>query len=367
MKKFIIGIFVLGLGLFISNGVSAVTPADTSISIISPLNGTKSNTNLVDLVFSQENSEICWYDLGGLRLSDGVIGDPNDPAFQYPLPGCVGTTLDLPNGDYVLNLYSSNGGENLGLDSSWFNVNKPNQCSIVSDTTNIIEDGGYAVETYVHSNWINSITDSIAKWIWSNSQVANPAEEEIKTFVKKFNVSGTVDSAIIKIAVDNSYGLEINGQAVTVPGMGGEDNFSSLKEVDVKEYLVAGDNTIKFTVKNLAQEGGTYDSNPAGLLYDLDIKVYGQCAPVDEVPQCVEGRAFDEDTNSCIDENLEPEINACSNGVDDDGDGYTDTSDPGCTDSEDNDETNEVTPTDVCSNIDGILTEVREGKTFTNG
>lgn len=367
MKKFIIGIFVLGLGLFISNGVSAVTPADTSIAIISPLNGTTSDTNLVSLSFSQENATTCWYDLGGLRLSDGVVGDANDPAFQYQLPGCVGTTLDLPDGDYVLNLWSSNEGDSRGLDSSWFKVKRfpaLDQCSIISDTTNIVENGGYAVETYVHPNWIESIVGSVAKWIWGSAQVLNPTIEETKIFVKNFKVVGDVDSAILKVAVDNSYGLEINGQTITVSGMDGEDNFSSLKEVDVKEYLVAGDNTIKFTIKNSAQEGGTYDSNPAGLLYSLKINVYGQCSPVNDVPQCGEGQIFDEETNSCISEPVEN---------DQDGDGIVDSEDncpaisnPNQADADGDGvgDVCETTQPDVCSNIDGEQTEVPEGKTL---
>ena len=333
-------IFVLFVsGFIISNNVFAVTEntVDTipvspaSIVITSPLNKTTEYTNSVNFRFTQENSDRCWYDLGGLKLEDGSIGDANDSDRQYPLPGCQGVVLVLPNGDYVLNLWSSNSGDikYKGLDSSWFSVSAEplRSCNVISDTTNIVEDGGYAVETYVHSSWISSLANLVAKWIWNKDKVSDPENDETKVFVKKFNVNGTVKSANIKLAADNGYKLEINGNSVR-DELNTENHFSLLTEIDVASFLNEGENIIRFTVKNFAGDSNP-ENNPAGLLYDLKVEVYGTCGPILETPVCLGGYSFDIGSNSCV-ANVPPAIFICLNNIDDDSDGLVDINDPGC-------------------------------------
>lgn len=148
---------------------------------------------------------------------------------------------------------------------------EPEQCDVVSDTTNVIEDGTTpATETYVHPNWINSLP--LAKWIWNAFHVVDPTIEETEVFTKTFTVNGPIDSATIQMAADNGYKLEINNQLV-VDKLNIENNFSALQgPTDVESFLQEGTNTIKFTVKNLARPGYTATQNPAGLLYDLTVK-----------------------------------------------------------------------------------------------
>lgn len=167
------------------------------------------------------------------------------------------------------------------------------QCNIISDTTNIIEDGTTpATETWVHPNWIQSIASSLAKWIWNSEKVIDPTIEETETFTKTFTVGGPIESADIQIAADNGYKLEINGDLV-VDKLAIENNFSALQgPTDVSSFLDNGTNTIKFTVKNLARPGETATQNPAGLLYNLTVK--SESCSSDSVPV--------EPPNQCMDE-----------------------------------------------------------------
>ena len=210
-----------------------------------------------------------------------------------------------------------------------FNVLKekpaePEQCNIISDTTNITQYDTTAVETWVHPNWISSITDSLAKWIWPTYKISYPDQDEKETFTKMFTVGGDVTSAEMQIAGDNLFYVEINGVEVEeldrlYDGYISDDNFSSLTgPVDVKDYLVDGLNTIKITVKNISMPGGTQETNPAGLLYNLEIKVHGSCSAIEEEPSCSEGQHFDVDANSCVDDEepviCDPQINLLENG-----------------------------------------------------
>jgi len=101
-----------------------------SIAISSPVNNTTLGTNTVSLNFNASNTTTCWYDLGGLRVEDGSIGDPNLPAYQYQLPNCQSKTITLPNNNYVLNIWAKDANGEDALDSTWFRVLAP-----VTDTT----------------------------------------------------------------------------------------------------------------------------------------------------------------------------------------------------------------------------------------
>jgi hypothetical protein len=171
------------------------------------------------------------------------------------------------------------------------------QCDVISDTTNIIEDGSTpATETWVHPNWVQSIVDSLAKWIWNSEYVLDPTVDETETFTKTFTVGGPIDSADIKIAADNGYKLEINGNLV-VDKLTTEYNFITIQgPTDVKSYLVDGTNTIKFTVMNFGRQGNTSTQNPAGLLYSLSI-VSATCSS-ESVPE-------EPPIDQCVDETID--------------------------------------------------------------
>ncbi len=151
----------------------------------------------------------------------------------------------------------------------------PQTCSIFSDTdTLVVETNEFAVETYVHKNWTDNIEG--ATWVWATDRVEKPEEEETYTFAETFIVNGAV-SAVIEIAADNGYIFTVNGTEVV--DRSNLNNFSdiALKEYDILSLLVDGANTFTVTVNNKAVGGSNSMSNPAGVLYRLDIESPDAC------------------------------------------------------------------------------------------
>jgi hypothetical protein len=153
-------------------------------------------------------------------------------------------------------------------------VEEPFQIVIVSDELTMTGEGN-AVATYVHPAWTAEIEG--ATWIWATEFVETPEVEETYTFTRTFHVHGTVESAILDIATDNSYRVYINGEFV------GEDlsekNFQleTQDQHDVTSYIVMGDNTLEVEVTNFGVPGSTPQSNPAGLLYKLSVEGMTVC------------------------------------------------------------------------------------------
>ncbi len=146
----------------------------------------------------------------------------------------------------------------------------PQTCSIFSDTqTLVVETNEFAVETYVHNNWTDNIDD--ATWVWATDRVENPEEDETYTFSETFTVNGAV-SAVIEIAADNGYIFTVNGTEVI--DRSDLNNYAdlALKEYDILSLLVDGENTFTIKVNNKGVDGSNDRSNPAGVLYRLDIE-----------------------------------------------------------------------------------------------
>ncbi len=146
----------------------------------------------------------------------------------------------------------------------------PDQCkvtqTIVSDALTIDDAGPATLLTFIHSAWTALIAD--ASWIWSEEPLGDPVNEVTENFIRDFTVAGIPMGGTLSIAADNSYEVILNGLPLCSDA--GEDNFSSVDTclIDASD-LVQGENTIEFTVKNWAQNGGTQETNPAGLLYKL--------------------------------------------------------------------------------------------------
>lgn len=251
----------------------------------------------------------------------GLNTDQNASAEIY----CHNDVLNYDNWEWV---------EPVVADQTYHCVafNAPKSCSIVSDETNIIEEGTNAVETWdEHTSWLQSTLLSPAKWIWDVITVANPTEDETKVFVKEFNLDTTPLSASIQIAADNGFILNINGTDI-VNELGNEFNYGDLKTYTVTN-LVSGKNTIRMTVKNFAMPEGTSETNPAGALYKLTVFGTTNCSNVEPIDACV---------------NIEGYQSAVPEGLRSD------------------DARNCVTPQievpDVCDNIDGIQETVPTGK-----
>ena len=141
---------------------------------------------------------------------------------------------------------------------------------VYSNTENVTEEG-FAVETWVHDNWADYIPGSPAVWIWTDYYVDDPAFDETQTFTKDFLVGGPVSEAMLDIAADNGYKVEING-TVVVDLLDEEFNYNSVAQnIDIETALFEGTNTIIITVKNFAGSPNP-ENNPAGLLYRLQVR-----------------------------------------------------------------------------------------------
>ncbi|MCK5096060.1 MAG: PKD domain-containing protein [Candidatus Pacebacteria bacterium] len=157
---------------------------------------------------------------------------------------------------------------------------------VVSNTEDMVVGGSNAIETYdEHTAWTAII--ELATWIWEHYYVQNPETEETVNFTKDFGIIGLPATTTLMVAADNTYTVRVNG--VEVATSTDENNFQleTQDEYDVTGMLHAGINTISFEVTNLEQPGGTPQSNPAGLLYRLEVEIEG---------------------DSCLMENTEPEI-----------------------------------------------------------
>jgi len=144
--------------------------------------------------------------------------------------------------------------------------------TMFSDTSNTVVGGGNAVAlTFIHPAWTASIPG--ATWIWEEDPV-NPVLET-KSFEKSFTVVGTVLSAQLDIATDNSYKVFIDN--IEVAADPAENNFQ-LATQDTHNLTVVvtpGTHTLRIEVSN---HPGSNDpqNNPAGLLYKFEVKA---CPP----------------------------------------------------------------------------------------
>jgi hypothetical protein len=187
---------------------------------------------------------------------------------------CFKNWLD-PRSNITINFRMRDLANNLwtGTSKTYIYDNDLWDCHIISDTSNILSWGWNAVETYIHSSWVNPNWKTgfpYAKWIWNSYYVATPLTGEIETFTKSFVIWSDTYSAVIKFSADNWYKIELNWYLV-------EDNinalygFSTIYSPNIMPYLVVGENILKFTVRNRGSSFNDPTINPAGLLYDLVI------------------------------------------------------------------------------------------------
>jgi len=162
--------------------------------------------------------------------------------------------------------------------------------TIVSDTSNIVtaKNGTPVATTSALAVMPTSVTLQYwtanipgATWIWATDPVllADVVTDVTYTFEKSFNWVGPIPSASIdfSVAADNSYQVYVNGHLVADDI--NENNFAvadTLGPSLITPWLISGDNTIKFVVKNKGVPGGSVLANPAGLLYKLTID--GNCS-----------------------------------------------------------------------------------------
>ena len=241
-----------------------VPPTPITITSVTPIN--------IDVDFGTATSSIPLPSNVSVSLSNGSTLDLPITNINYGV-----YDGNLPN-TYVLrgtiNLTGHSSVENPGEYNATVNVtvhSAPLVCTIATSTvfsdSSTLINGNESTSTYnMHEAWTASIPG--ATWIWSDAQVQHPLTDETTTFTKTFTVSGSVDSAQLDIAADNTFIVYLNGQLV-----GGNYNGYNYASADQKTYtvnpslFVNGTNILTFTIKNLALPWSDYTKNPAGLLY----------------------------------------------------------------------------------------------------
>jgi choice-of-anchor C domain-containing protein len=156
----------------------------------------------------------------------------------------------------------------------------PASQALVSDTTTTAVGDTTIPVAFIHSEWTASIPG--ATWIWKTGATAS---DEVVAFEKSFIVTGTVLSAVLDIASDNSYKVFIDN--VEVAADPSEDNFH-LGTQDTHNLIAnvtPGVHTLRIEVKNWGAFDAT--SNPAGLLYKFEVQTQ-----VCVVPASVSGYKF---------------------------------------------------------------------------
>ena len=182
---------------------------------------------------------------------------------------------------------------------------------VVSDTDDDVtgfEYIGKAVLAWVHNLWA-SISGS--NWIWKTYLVENPTQDETYTFSKNFDVVGTVSSATLTLASDNTYKVWIND--ISVGENLGEHNYEATVLYDVTNKIQSGTNNIKFEITNMGLTDSNAESNPAGVIYKLNIE-RSSCEPVCSPEGEVETNCSDGIDNDC-DQAIDSQDTDCSGPV----------------------------------------------------
>lgn len=184
--------------------------------------------------------------------------------------------------------------------------------SVVSDTTVSVTKGnvlGYAVKAWEpflvdpnppdpnNSVWDektgNFFTGTGADWIWESYRIVHPVGGDIVYFEKTFNIPGDPTSGTLHITCDNGYEVYLNGTFVGSAQLGAgwetsnltqtyvdTDNWQSVESYNVLSMLKPGINVLLIKAANEymgsldGQSDGAISSNPAGLIFKMDICYY---------------------------------------------------------------------------------------------
>ena len=164
-----------------------------------------------------------------------------------------------------------------------------------SDTTTTYKSypvgpiGNNAVLAWVHPNWISDLdhTFTDAEWIWESYRVNNSVDGDIVDFYKTVNIPGLYlldASGIIYITCDNGYELYLNNYYLGSAQLGflwrasdltesyvNSNGWQSVEDYDISEHIKCGENRFWIPTANEQMDGGTVDSNPAGLIFEGEI------------------------------------------------------------------------------------------------
>lgn len=181
---------------------------------------------------------------------------------------CTGNSIPLDGDDLTLVA-----GENVTCTiTNTYGTPPPQLCTveIFSNTSTFVVEkdlNALALST-INSGWSALIPG--ATWIWGDNPVIDSTVNETQTFVSKFGFVGSITSATLAVASDNSHSATLNTVAAGASAV--ENNFQSVKQYDVTSLIAQGNNELSIAVMNWALDGSTPENNPAGLLFKLTIE-----------------------------------------------------------------------------------------------
>lgn len=159
---------------------------------------------------------------------------------------------------------------NIGMPLPCVYTPPPTTCTVVitSDTADyVVEKTANAqVLSFIHSAWTASLGS--ASWIWGDNPVVDPTVSETQTFRKQFGFVGTVSSATLEVASDNTHTATLNTGAANPGG----STFNAPVSYNVTADVAQGNNTLTIGVTNTGVPASLATSNPAGLKYRLTIQ-----------------------------------------------------------------------------------------------
>jgi len=199
--------------------------------------------------------------------------------------------------------------------TAWVDEPCAYECTgIVSDTdTMVTEVNGTTVDpeenaelAWVHGNWWPSLDykfgypDNDARWIWETEYTDDPGSNwpedgRVVLFEREFCIPCDPESATLHITADNGYEVWINGnfvgsaQVFDYGGVDWEDSdltgdwvtssgWQSVESFTINPgWLSTGKNTLEILAGNEQMNNGNAGSNPAGLIYQLDIEYGDDC------------------------------------------------------------------------------------------
>lgn len=151
------------------------------------------------------------------------------------------------------------------------------------------DDSGWEQNSLWDKNLTGHVFSAGADWIWESYRVVNPVAGDVVDFQKTFYIPGVPSSGTLHITCDNGYEAWVNGNGTAAPGgmsaqLGAgwrmsnltesfvnSQNWQSVESWDISGYLQAGWNTLDIYTANEEMSNGTISSNPAGLIFEIDI------------------------------------------------------------------------------------------------
>jgi len=174
-----------------------------------------------------------------------------------------------------------------------YNGEQCQTCSlaIVSNNTTLVGTSPAVELSVVHPAWTadldgghvagmpNDGANDGSKWIWITDGPTEPTLNQTYTFERKFVWNGTASDAVLYLATDNLY-TDVSLNGATIGSTANDNNFQLATEdvfttaadaTQLESKLVQGTNVLQVTVRNIGLGGSTSETNPAGLLFKLEI------------------------------------------------------------------------------------------------